>query len=266
MSREETVRMAQEDEQYRLSLQPSPELKTPTLTKLVSKNSRPKQTIPQRTSHKKQQSMTAGHPCKYCNSTNTVKYGKHKNMQHYFCHDCNRKFSESSKLPGMKTSEDIIRKTLELFDQGKTNSQIREIVKQEYDLRPSGSTIHSWISRFRHIPHNYQATQVKKAWDERPYRHVTNSLAALGTAFAQKPYFINIEWMDSHPEEWEELNSHICTLIKRWLREDPVLFTNTVLNREAIEDTGELSEFLEDEIWEAAIEAIWGQYDKLKPR
>jgi len=41
--------------------------------------------------------------CKYCNSTNTIKFGTFSGIQRYYCKDCLRKFTSLDTLPMMKT-------------------------------------------------------------------------------------------------------------------------------------------------------------------
>ena len=97
-------------------------------------------------------------------------------------------------------------------------------------------------------------------------QHVINSLTGLGIAIAQKPYLIDDEWTDNenNQEEWKRINDQIINLVKKWLKDKPILFVNTVLNREAIKKPGEITGLLSDEIWKAAIGIIWEQYDKLR--
>jgi transposase-like protein len=41
--------------------------------------------------------------CKYCGSTNIVRYGQSGGTQYWWCKDCKRKFADNEALPEMKT-------------------------------------------------------------------------------------------------------------------------------------------------------------------
>jgi len=53
--------------------------------------------------------------CKYCNSTNVIKFGTFQGIQRYWCKDCKRKFADNRALPKMKTDMNIISAALSCY-------------------------------------------------------------------------------------------------------------------------------------------------------
>jgi len=77
--------------------------------------------------------------CKYCQSENTIKFGTHTNVdgkeiQRYFCKDCNRKFTELDTLDKMKTPIPVIGAALNMYYSGMSLDNIQAEVKQDYGL------------------------------------------------------------------------------------------------------------------------------------
>jgi len=86
--------------------------------------------------------------CKYCGSTNVVRYGQTGGIQYFWCKDCKRKFADNDALPDMKTPIMQIGATLSMYYRGMSIDEIRQHLDQQYNNRPSGSTIYGWICRF----------------------------------------------------------------------------------------------------------------------
>jgi len=63
--------------------------------------------------------------CKYCNSSNIVKFGTFQGMQRYFCKSCHRKFADNDALPKMKTPIWIISLALNLYYDGMSPGAIQ---------------------------------------------------------------------------------------------------------------------------------------------
>jgi transposase-like protein len=92
--------------------------------------------------------------CKYCNSRNVIKYGRFKNIQRWWCKDCQRKFAGNNALPGMKVAVNQIGPAVGAYFDGLTLMGItREIVKK-YGLYVSNSTIFEWVDRFAQMGTN----------------------------------------------------------------------------------------------------------------
>jgi putative transposase len=86
--------------------------------------------------------------CKYCNSTNTKKFGTFNGIQRYYCNDCNRKFVPNTALPYMQTPVEQVALALSLYYDGLSLNAIRRNLKQAYGIYPSSSTVYGWITRF----------------------------------------------------------------------------------------------------------------------
>jgi putative transposase len=86
--------------------------------------------------------------CKYCGSTNIVRYGQTGGVQYWFCKDCKRKFADNEALPEMKTPIMQIGATLSMYYRGMSIDEIRGHLDQQYNNCPSSSTIYEWLCRF----------------------------------------------------------------------------------------------------------------------
>jgi len=86
--------------------------------------------------------------CKYCNSTNIIKFGTFNGIQRYWCKDCRRKFTELDTLPKMKTPINEIGSVLNMYYGGMPIDAIQTQLKQEYDKYLSEPAIYKWIARF----------------------------------------------------------------------------------------------------------------------
>jgi len=86
--------------------------------------------------------------CKYCGSTNIVRYGQTGGVQYWWCKDCKRKFADNEALPEMKTPIMQIGAALSMYYRGMSIDEIRGHLDQQYNNCPSSSTIYEWICRF----------------------------------------------------------------------------------------------------------------------
>jgi len=86
--------------------------------------------------------------CKYCNSSNIVKFGTFQGMQRYFCKSCHRKFADNDALPKMKTPIWIISLALNLYYDGMSPGAIQSEINQQHGAIYAQSTIYNWIIRF----------------------------------------------------------------------------------------------------------------------
>ena len=86
--------------------------------------------------------------CKHCGSTNVVKDGTVKDVQYFFCKDCERKFADNGALPEMRKPLTEIAAALSGFYSGMSIDETRIHLKQEYGDCPSDSTVYEWIQRF----------------------------------------------------------------------------------------------------------------------
>jgi len=86
--------------------------------------------------------------CKYCGSTNVVRYGLENGVQYWWCKDCHRKFADNDALPEMKTPIMQVAAALSMYYRGMSIDEIRGHLDQQYNNCPSSSTVYDWITRF----------------------------------------------------------------------------------------------------------------------
>lgn len=86
--------------------------------------------------------------CKYCGSTNVVRYGRENVVQYWWCKDCKRKFADNDALPDMRTPIMQVSAALSMYYRGMSIDEIRGHLEQQYNHSPSSSTIYDWICRF----------------------------------------------------------------------------------------------------------------------
>ena len=86
--------------------------------------------------------------CKYCNSTNVVKYGTHEGIQRYWCKDCKRKFADNNALPEMKTPIRHIASALSCYYGGMALDAIQRHLQQQFEVYYSEMGIYNWVRRF----------------------------------------------------------------------------------------------------------------------
>jgi putative transposase len=124
--------------------------------------------------------------CKYCGSTNIVKYGTFHGMQRYFCKNCRRKFADNDALPKMKTPVWIISLSLNCYYHGMPLAAIQKEINQRHGAYYAQSTIYNWIMRFSEEAVNRSASMPAVSGDTW-FLPVTPI-----TAGARQFYFIDI--------------------------------------------------------------------------
>jgi putative transposase len=86
--------------------------------------------------------------CKYCGSTNVIRYGKYKAVQRYYCKDCKRKFAGLDTIPKMQYSAYKIADALNMYYEGMSLLEIRRNLIQQHNDYISDATIYNWVKRF----------------------------------------------------------------------------------------------------------------------
>jgi len=90
--------------------------------------------------------------CKYCQSTNIIKFGTHTDIngieiQRYYCKDCKRKFVPDT-LPKMQTPMNQVSAALRMYYSGMSLDGIQGQLQQQFGNRVAESTIYYWITKF----------------------------------------------------------------------------------------------------------------------
>ena len=86
--------------------------------------------------------------CKYCQSENVIKYGKLKDVQRYFCKDCNRKFANPDAIPKMQTSIRDVADALNMYYEGMSLAEIRRNFIQQDNNYITRTSPYNWVQRF----------------------------------------------------------------------------------------------------------------------
>lgn len=86
--------------------------------------------------------------CKYCGSSNVVKYGTFEGVQRYWCKECERKFVDNDALAKMHTPIKVIASAMGMYYGGMPLDSIQRQLEQDYDIRMSESGIWYWVVRF----------------------------------------------------------------------------------------------------------------------
>ena len=86
--------------------------------------------------------------CKYCQSTNTRKYGFVNGNQRYFCNACRRKFSADDRLFGMKTPANQVSSAVDMYYKGMSVNDIRDYLNTQFHNNPSSKSVYKWIDKY----------------------------------------------------------------------------------------------------------------------
>ena len=93
--------------------------------------------------------------CKFCHSTNIIRYGKKNNKQNYFCKDCKRNFVNNIDFENMKYNPKIIALTLDLYFRGLSLRKISQHLKEFHELEVTHMSIYNWIEKYIGIMNEY---------------------------------------------------------------------------------------------------------------
>jgi len=96
--------------------------------------------------------------CKFCHSTNVIKYGRKNNKQNYLCKDCKRNFVDNIDFENMKYNPKVIALTLDLYFRGLSLRKISQHLKEFYNLEITHMSIYNWIEKYVGIMNQYVNT------------------------------------------------------------------------------------------------------------
>ena len=96
--------------------------------------------------------------CKFCDSSDVIKYGKKHGRQNFKCKSCARKFVLNRGFEGMCYDSRIVATTLDLYFKGVSLRKIEDHLSQFYGLKVDHSTIHRWIGKYCDIIETYVST------------------------------------------------------------------------------------------------------------
>lgn len=89
--------------------------------------------------------------CKWCGSTDIMKYGVRNGVQNYICKACGRVFIDKDAPYHMQTSTDQIGASLNMFYDGMSVSAIANHMKETYNNPVNASTVYRWLIRYTFI-------------------------------------------------------------------------------------------------------------------
>jgi putative transposase len=89
--------------------------------------------------------------CKWCGSTDIMKYGIRKGVQNYICKACGRVFITKDAPYHMQTPVDQMGAALNMFYDGMSLSAIATHLKETYNNPVNASTVYRWLMRYTFI-------------------------------------------------------------------------------------------------------------------
>jgi hypothetical protein len=96
--------------------------------------------------------------CRICGSHNVSMYGTYKNMQYYFCKNCNSKFAGTDCYPKMKYPREYIIKTLTYYYNGMSYKNINHTFNDLNQIDLPKMTLWRWVVIFSKIVNRYVVT------------------------------------------------------------------------------------------------------------
>jgi len=105
--------------------------------------------------------------CKFCHSTNVIKYGLQNGKQYYQCKNCNRRFVNNVDFENMKYNPKIIALTLDLYFKGVSLRKISHHLKEFYELDISYKSVYNWIEKYVGLMNEYVNTiqpEIGEVW------------------------------------------------------------------------------------------------------
>jgi transposase-like protein len=89
--------------------------------------------------------------CKWCGSTDIMKYGTREGVQNFICKACGRKFTEKDSPYHMQTPTEQIGASLNMFYDGMSTSDIAKHLDETYHNPVNASTVYRWVLRYTFI-------------------------------------------------------------------------------------------------------------------
>jgi len=93
--------------------------------------------------------------CRFCGSTDLIKYGTYNDIQNYLCKSCGRKSTGTDAYPQMQYSKEHITSALEYYYNGMSCDKISQTFNNMKGIDIPKSTIWRWIIKYSEIVDNY---------------------------------------------------------------------------------------------------------------
>ncbi len=89
--------------------------------------------------------------CKFCGSSDYIRYGKANGKQVYYCKVCDRKFVPNEGFEGLWYDPRVVATTLDLYFKGVSLRKISDHLKQFHGMTVGHSTVYRWITKYTDI-------------------------------------------------------------------------------------------------------------------
>ncbi|MCJ7571668.1 MAG: IS6 family transposase [Candidatus Thermoplasmatota archaeon] len=93
--------------------------------------------------------------CRFCGSTDLIKYGKYKNKQYYFCKNCKRKSMGTDAYPKMQYPKELVVSALTYYYNGMSCNKIVHTFNDIKGLNMPKSTVWRWIIKYSKMVNEY---------------------------------------------------------------------------------------------------------------
>ena len=91
-----------------------------------------------------------GVTCPTCNGKNTIRYGRYRWKQIYYCKYCKKKFTNRG-LNNKTYSLRVITSAITSYNLGNTLEESAKSINRRFKVRISKSSVHSWVKEFSNI-------------------------------------------------------------------------------------------------------------------
>ena len=89
--------------------------------------------------------------CKYCQSSDVIKFGTLNGVQRYFCKVCKRKFVDNQAIPKMHNSTRNVADALNMYYEGMSLAEIRRNFIQQDNNYLTRTSPYNWVQRFTEL-------------------------------------------------------------------------------------------------------------------
>jgi len=93
--------------------------------------------------------------CRFCGSTDLIKYGTYNDSQYYLCKSCEHKSVGKDAYPNMHYPKELVVRSLEYYYNGMPREKITHTFNDLRELSMPKSTVWRWIIKYSNIVNNY---------------------------------------------------------------------------------------------------------------
>jgi putative transposase len=89
--------------------------------------------------------------CKLCGSTNTIRFGRYRGIQRWWCKDCHHKFAGNDALPEMRSPYNQVAAAIDMYFEGMRLTSIPGLLFRRYGTFITSASVYRWITRFSQL-------------------------------------------------------------------------------------------------------------------